>query len=182
MKVTVLREAEIRECVQLDRVAMAAVAEGFTRLAEGRAFAPPVVAVLVPEHNGEVDIKTAYIEGLDSFAVKVASGFFDNPRRGLPYGGGMMILLSAETGFLQALLADNGFLTDLRTGLAGGIAADLLAPSTVATAGVIGSGTQARYQMRALHLVRPFGRLLVYGVIEPEVQRYAEEMQAELGV
>jgi ectoine utilization protein EutC len=166
----------------MDRDAMDAVAEGFTRLTEGRAFAPPVTCLLFPEHDGEVDIKTASIEGLDSFAVKVASGFFDNPRKGLPYGGGMMILMSAETGFLRALLADNGYLTDLRTGLAGAIAAAHMAPAAVTTAGVIGSGVQARYQIRGLKLVRDFERLVVYGVVHEEVQRYAEEMERELGV
>jgi ectoine utilization protein EutC len=182
MKVTILGESEIRSCVSMDGAALAAVAEGFTRLAEGRASVPPVIAVMVPEHHGEVDIKTAYIEGLDSFAVKVASGFFDNPGKGLPYGGGMMILFSAETGFLKALLADNGYLTDVRTGLAGGLVAQHLAPSAVRTAGVIGSGSQARYQMRGLKLVRDFERLVVYGVIATEVDRYAEEMESELGV
>jgi len=182
MNVTILRESEIRGCVGMDREAMDAVAQGFTYLADGHAFAPPVTCMLFPEHNGEVDIKTASIEGLDSFAVKVASGFFDNPKKGLPYGGGMMILMSAETGFLQALLADNGYLTDLRTGLAGAIAAAHLAPKTVTTAGVIGSGVQARYQIRGLKLVRDFARLLVFGVVHEEVQRYAEEMERELGV
>jgi len=182
MKITLLGESELRSCVGMDADALAAVATGFTRLAEGRASVPPVIAVMVPEHHGEVDIKTAYIEGLDSFAVKVASGFFDNPRNGLPYGGGMMILLSAETGFLQALLADNGYLTDLRTGLAGAVVAQHLAPAVVHTAGVIGSGSQARYQIRGLRMVRDFERLMVYGVLEAEVARYAEGMERELGV
>jgi ectoine utilization protein EutC len=182
MMITILGESELRTCVTMEADALAAVAAGFTRLAEGRAYSPPVTSVTIPEHNGEVDIKTAYIEGLDSFAVKVASGFLDNPRRGLPYGGGMMILLSAETGFLQAVLADNGYLTDLRTGLAGAIAAQYLAPATVHTAGVIGSGSQARYQIRGLRLVRDFERLMVYSHIEAEAQRYAAEMEGELGV
>ena len=182
MNVTILGEPAIRACVGMEQEAMDAVAVGFTRLAEGRAFAPPVVCLEFPEHNGEVDIKTASIEGLDSFAVKIASGFFDNPKKGLPYGGGMMVLLSAETGFLRALLADNGYLTDLRTGLAGAVAAAHLAPATVTTAGVIGSGTQARYQIRGLKLVRDFERLIVYGLIHEEVQSYAEEMEHELGV
>jgi ectoine utilization protein EutC len=182
MKITILSESELRGCITMDREAMAAVAAGFTRLAEGQAFAPPVTCVMVPEHNGEVDIKTAYIEGLDSFAVKVASGFLDNARKGLPYGGGLMILLSAETGFPQALLADNGYLTDLRTGLAGAVVAEHLAPTTVHTAGVIGSGAQARYQIRGLRLVRDFERLMVYGLFEAEVARYADEMEGELGV
>jgi ectoine utilization protein EutC len=182
MKITILGESELRSCVGMDADGIAAVATGFTRLAEGRASVPPVTAVMVPEHNGEVDIKTAYIQGMDSFAVKVASGFLDNPGKGLSYGGGMMILLSAETGFLQALLADNGYLTDLRTGLAGAVVARHLAPATVHTAGVIGSGSQARYQIRGLRLVRDFERLLVYGVVEAETQRYAEEVERELGV
>ena len=84
MSVTLLPETDLRACVGFDREALEAVAQGFSRLAEGRAVAPPVVVIEIPEHNGEVDIKTAYIEGLDSFAVKVASGFLDNPDRGLP--------------------------------------------------------------------------------------------------
>jgi ornithine cyclodeaminase len=182
MKVTLLSEAEIRGCVGFDREALEAIAQGFSCLAEGRAFAPPVIAIEIPEHNGEVDIKTAYIEGLDSFAVKVASGFLDNPSKGLPYGTGMMVLVSAETGFPQALLVDNGYLTDLRTGLAGALAADLLARREIETAGVIGSGSQARYQMRGLKMVRDFRRLYVCGVVPEELSRYVDEMEIELGV
>jgi ectoine utilization protein EutC len=182
MDVTILTESDIRGSAGIDRDALAAVAEGFTRLAEGRAFAPPVICIEVAEHNGEVDVKTAYIEGLDSFAIKVASGFFDNPKRGLPYGSGMMVLMSAETGLLQALLLDNGYLTDLRTGLAGAIAADHLARQDADTIGVIGSGMQARYQVRCAKLVRDIRRVLVYGVIADEVQAYADEIERELGV
>jgi ornithine cyclodeaminase len=182
MRVTVLSEAEIRSCVTVDREAMAAVAEGFTRLAEGRTVTPPVTCVEIPEHDGEVDIKTAYVEGLESFAVKIASGFFSNPAKGLPYGSGVMILISAETGIPQALLADNGYLTEVRTGLAGAIAAEHLAPTLVDTVGVVGSGSQARYQMRGLSLARDFRRILVYGIVANEVQDYADEMERELGV
>ena len=180
--VTLLSEPEIRRSVGFDGAALAAVEHGFTRLAEGRAFAPPVIAIEIPEHSGEVDIKTAYIEGLDSFAVKVASGFLDNPAKGLPYGSGMMVLISAETGFLQALLVDNGYLTELRTGLAGAIAADRLARRGIDAAGVIGSGSQARYQLRGLRMVRDFRRVNVYGIVPEEVARYVDDMEAELGV
>ncbi len=181
MKVTLLSETEIRGCAGFDREALEAVELGFTRLAQGRAFAPPVIAIEIPEHNGEVDIKTAYIEGLDSFAVKVASGFSDNPARGLPYGTGMMVLISAETGFLQALLVDNGYLTELRTGLAGAIAADQLARPDIVTAGVIGSGSQARYQMRGLKMVRDFKRLVVYGIIPDEVAHLRRRHRSRAG-
>jgi ectoine utilization protein EutC len=182
MKVTLLNEADIRGCVGFTPDALAAVSEGFTRLAQGRAYAPPVVSIEVAEHHGDVDIKTAYIHGLDSFAVKVASGFFDNPAKGLPYGSGVMILISAETGFLQAILADNGYLTELRTGLAGAIAAQHLARRDATTAGIIGSGSQARYQLRGLKLVRDIERVFVYSLVAGDVARYANEMSAELGI
>jgi len=182
MGITILTEAEIRKCIDLDREAIAAVSDGFSRLATGEATVPPVLAILVPENNGEVDVKTAYMRGLESFAIKIASGFYDNARLGLPTGSGMMVIISAKTGFPEAVLLDNGYLTSVRTGAAGAVAATHLAPKEVTTAGVIGSGSQARYQMRALKLVRDFRRLLVYGIIPDEVDRYAEEMALLLGV
>jgi ornithine cyclodeaminase len=182
VRVLVLNEAEIRRCAGMTHEAVAAVALGFTRLAEGCVSLPPIVRVDVPASRGEVDIKTAYIEGLDRFAIKVASGFFGNPDIGLPYGSGLMLLMSARTGLLEALLLDNGYLTDLRTGIAGAIAAQHLAPRQVDTAGVIGTGMQARFQMRALKLVRDFRRIAVYGRRETAVRLYVAEMSAELGV
>jgi ornithine cyclodeaminase len=94
----------------------------------------------------------------------------------------MMVLMSAKTGFLEAVLLDNGYLTDLRTGIAGAIAAKHLAPGQITTAGVIGSGVQARYQIRGLRQVRDFQHLMVYGIIPDEVERYASEMTQELDV
>lgn len=182
MQITILTEAEIRQCVNIDHEALAAVEDGFTRLAGGKASMPPIMRVDVPENNGEVDIKTAYLQGLDSFAVKMSSGFFDNDKLGLPSLGGLMILLSAKIGFPQALLLDNGYLTDVRTGAAGAIAAKYLAKARLDTAGVIGAGAQARFQMRALKLVRNFNRLLVYSRAAEKVDRYIREMTPELGV
>jgi len=182
MSVLILNEVEIRRCASMSREAVEAVAFGFASLAQGRVSLPPIVRVDVPAHHGETDIKTAYIEGLDSFAIKVASGFFDNPALGLPYGSGLMVLMSARTGFLEAVLLDNGYLTDLRTGVAGALAADQLAPRRIDTAGVIGTGMQARWQMRGLRLVRDFRRVLVHGRNAAAVERYVSEMTAELGV
>lgn len=182
MKVTILKENEIRSCVALDQEAVTAVAEGFVCLTEGKASLPPIIRVDVLENRGEVDIKTAFLHGRDYFAIKIASGFFDNPSIGLPYGSGMMVIINARTGFLEALLLDNGYLTDLRTGLAGAIAAKHLAPSHVKTAGVIGSGVQARYQIHGLKLMRDFERLLVYGILPDQVDQYVDEMQQALEI
>ena len=85
MEITILSEREIRECVQMDESAIEAVAEGFTKLSDGEVSLPPIMRIDVPDNRGEVDVKTAYIHGLDSFAIKIASGFHDNHRRTLTY-------------------------------------------------------------------------------------------------
>ncbi len=181
-QIVVLGEKEIRACVSVDQEALDVVSEGFSALAQGKVTLPPIMRIDVPENHGEVDIKSAYIHGLDSFAIKIAAGFFDNRKLGLPTGSGMMILIDALTGRPLALLLDNGYLTDVRTGLAGAIAAKHLAPSEIRTVGVIGSGMQARFQIRALKIVRDFSRLLVYGIEQDEVDKYIEEMTEELGI
>jgi ornithine cyclodeaminase/alanine dehydrogenase-like protein (mu-crystallin family) len=72
-------------------------------------------------------------------------------------------------------------LTDVRTALAGAVAAKHLAPEHVRTVGVIGAGTQGRYQVRALQLVRPFDRVLVYDHSPSAVDAYVREMPELLG-
>src|SRR5690606_20733797 len=162
-EVTVLTESDLRRLVKLDLPAIDVVERALAALASGRVVMPPILSMNIAEANGEVDVKTAYIPGFDGFAIKVSPGFFDNPKRGLPSLNGLMILLSAQTGIVEALLLDNGYLTDIRTAAAGAVAARHLAPETVMTAGVIGTGVQARLQMEAAHLVRPFRRLFVRG-------------------
>jgi ectoine utilization protein EutC len=182
MKIIILTESDIRSCVSMDTDAMSEVKLGFSKLAAGEVTLPPIMRIDVLENHGEVDVKSAYIHGLDSFAIKIAAGFFDNRLLGLPTGSGMMVLVSAKTGRPEAVLLDNGYLTDVRTGIAGAIAADYLAKENIHTTGVIGSGMQARYQMRALKLVRNFSRLMVYGIVSEEVDRYIKDMERELGV
>lgn len=147
--ILVLNESDIWSCVAMDHDALEEVAKGFTALAQDDVMLPPILRIDVPENHGEVDVKTAYIRGLDSFAIKIAAGFFDNRLLGLPTGSGRMVLINAKTGNPLAILLDNGYLTDVRTGLAGAIAANHLAPKKIKMAGVIGSGMQARFQIRA---------------------------------
>jgi ectoine utilization protein EutC len=180
--VRILNAPEIRRHAGLDQDALDAVADGFTALARGRAQVPPIMFLKVPERGGEVDVKSALIEGFTAFAIKIASGFTANARDGLPTAGGMMILLSAETGFPLAVLLDEGYLTDLRTALAGAVAARHLAPPQIETLGIVGTGTQARLQAQALRLVRRYDRVLVHGRTPEAVQRYVAEMSQALQV
>lgn len=180
--ILVLNESDIRSCVSMDEAALEEVAKGFTALAKGHVTLPPILRIDVEENHGEVDVKTAYIQGLDSFAIKIAAGFFENQKLGLPTGSGMMVLINAQTGNPLAILLDNGYLTDVRTGIAGAIAAKHLAPREVKIVGVIGSGMQARYQIRALKLVRDFSLLMVYGIVDDEIDKYIDEISRKLNI
>ncbi len=181
-EVLVVTEADLRKTVSLDLTAVAVVERGFAALAGGEVVMPPILSMALPAAHGEVDVKTAYIPGFEGFAIKVSPGFFDNPKIGLPSLNGLMILLSAATGLVQALFLDNGYLTDVRTAAAGAVAAKWLAPETVDTAGVIGTGVQARLQIEAAHLVRPFRRVRVWGRDQDKAAACARDIAAALGV
>ncbi|MEW9804757.1 cyclodeaminase [Mesorhizobium sp. ZMM04-5] len=180
--VSILTEADLRQVVRLDPDAVEMVERAFAALASGKVVMPPILSMAIPEANGEVDVKTAYIPGFDGFAIKVSPGFFDNPKIGLPSLNGLMILFSAKTGLVEALLLDNGYLTDVRTAAAGAVAAKHLAPSRVRTAGVIGTGAQARLQLQAAHLVRPFEHALVWGRDAARAAACASDLQSSLGI
>lgn len=182
MKVKILTESELRQLITVDSEAADAIEAAFTWLAEGKVTMPPIMHISIPENNGDVDIKSAYVQGLDRFAVKMGAGFFDNHKLGLPNSPAMMVVLSAKTGFAEAVLLDNAYLTDVRTGAAGAVVAKHLAPSHVHTAGVIGTGAQGRYQMQALKQVRDYQRLIVFDLDEEALKRYVQEIAPVLGV
>src|SRR5437773_9053524 len=142
---------------------IAAMERAFTAYSAGRAELPAVIHLEVPEHRGEIHVKTGHLHGERYFAVKVASGFYDNPAIGLPSSDGVVAVFDATTGGPAAFLLDNGYLTDLRTGAAGGLTARLLAPAEPETVAVIGTGAQARYQIDALARVRSFREVRVWG-------------------
>ena len=181
--IRILNEKEIRGIVSLDSSVIAAIETAFSELDNGNALVPPIMMIPVPEKTGEVDIKSAYIKGYSQLAVKVASGFFENPALGLPSQSGQMLVISAETGFLQGVLLDNGYLTQVRTGAAGAVAAKYLAPERVETVGVIGSGVQARFQMEALMQVRPFSSIRMFSLdSDDDKDRYVRDMRQMLKV
>jgi len=181
-EIKIVTEGELRKAVTLDLTAVDVIEKAFAALASGKVVMPPILSMALHEANGEVDVKTAYIPGFDGFAIKVSPGFFDNPKLGLPSLNGLMVLFSATTGMVNAVFLDNGYLTDIRTAAAGAVAARHLAPENVTTAGVIGSGLQARLQIQAAHLVRPFSTVLVWGRDHEKAKACARDISATLGI
>ncbi|MGD2103074.1 MAG: cyclodeaminase [Acidimicrobiia bacterium] len=180
--IRVLTETDVRAAVGMGAVELDAIESVYPLISAGVGSMPPIMRIDVPESNGEIDIKSAYLPGYSGIAVKVSAGFFDNPSKGLPSLGGLMMVFDAETGIPRCALFDNGYLTDLRTGLAGGVAARLLSRVDASVVGMVGAGVQARYQLEALTLVRPIERCRVWARRRPQAEQFASEMSAKLGV
>lgn len=180
--VRILTEAELRELVPLDLDAVDCVEAAFAALARGEVEMPPVMSLAIHENNGEVDAKTAHIRGAESFTVKISPGFYDNPKIGLPTTNGIMVVFSAKTGQVEALLLDNGYLTDTRTAAAGAVAARRLSRDDASRLCIIGSGAQARLQAQAIHLVRPLEKVVVWARNRDRARLTARDISDLIGV
>ena len=141
----ILNKKDLRACVPIDADALSTIETGITWLAEGKVEMPPIMHFDVAARK-EVDVKGAVVRGAPAFAIKIASGFYDNPARGLASCSSSFVILDTETGATRAICVDNGYLMDLRTGLAGAVSVKHMARKSASCLGVIGTGTQARWQ------------------------------------
>ncbi|MEL6926583.1 MAG: ornithine cyclodeaminase family protein, partial [Bacteroidota bacterium] len=91
------------------------IEQGFVAYSNGQAVIPPVGELLLEERSGEVHIKYGYIKGQTHYVIKIASGFAQNALHGLPNSQGTMLVFAQQTGVLEAVLLDEGHLTDVRT-------------------------------------------------------------------
>jgi ectoine utilization protein EutC len=112
----------------------------------------------------------------------MSPGFFDNPTIGLPSTSGLMVLFSARTGVLEALLLDNGYLTDIRTAAAGAVAARHLSREDSSKACIIGAGSQGALQLKALCLVRPIEQAVIWARDFSKAEALAKRLTIELGI
>jgi len=142
--------------------AIAAVERGFRALALGEATLPDPLVAEIKDRDAEVHVKGALLTGGRHFVLKLATGFYHNPARGLPSGDGLFLLLDAETGAPAYLLEEHGYLTDLRTAAAVALTLRYLAPADATEAFLIGTGAVGRLTARAIIAERPIKRLTVW--------------------
>ena len=178
----VLNSSEIKKCVQLNEQLIPIIEDAFKSLALGKTTMPPILRLDIEKYHGESDVKAAYIEGLDSYAIKVASGFFNNPKLGLPSSNGLMILLDSKTGVLKSVLLDKGYLTDVRTAIAGAIAAKHLSNPESSNVGIIGAGIQAKMQLEALLLVRNIKSAYVWSRNSKKTNTFVENLKGKINI
>ena len=178
----VLNSSEIKKCVQLNGQLIPIIEDAFKSLALGKTTMPPILRLDIEKYHGESDVKAAYIDGLDSYAIKVASGFFNNPNLGLPSSNGLMILLDSKTGVLKSVLLDKGYLTDVRTAIAGAIAAKHLSNPESSNVGIIGAGIQAKMQLEALLLVRNIKTAYIWSRDSKKTNTFVQNIKDKINI
>jgi len=149
-----LDKSQIQQRFHLD-LAAAAIRNAYIASAQNQVQAPPVTYLGFQDANGDCHVKTGHIAGTDAFIIKVATGFYDNPAKGLPSSNGLNLLFSALNGAPLATLRDEGWLTDMRTGLGGAIATCALSVDGFDKVLIVGTGLQCRHQARCLQALTP---------------------------
>ena len=169
---------QILAAIDEDEV-LAAVELGFRRLSAGEADLMAVGHLIFPDADGDCHVKGGYLHSDDVFVFKLGTSFYRNAAIGLNSSNGFMAVVSARTGELLAILHDQGRLTDLRTAMAGAIAARIIARPGSKVLGVVGSGMQAKMQAQQIARVLKLDKVLVWARNGEKAEALASELGGE---
>jgi len=176
MKTLILSEEDVKKVLSLEEVTDA-VESAFRMKGLGHTQMPPKQYLFLNKYNGDLRTMPAYLEETDAVAVKVVNSHPENRKYGLPAVMATIILVDPRTGAPKAIMGGT-WITALRTGAAGAIAAKYLANPNPKTVGVVGAGTQARTQLMGLQLVfKTIEEVRVWDRAEKAALKYAEEMK-----
>jgi ornithine cyclodeaminase len=151
------------------------IEEGFLAYSRNEVNMPPVCHLSFSEPPGDLHIKCASTAKEDQYVVKIASCFTENSKLNLPSIQGMMLLFNRTSGQPEVLFLDNGYMTHLRTAIAGAICAKFLAPKHPQAIGIIGAGQQARFQLRLLSYVTDCKDVWVWAPNREACEKYRQD-------
>lgn len=171
----VLSAADVRSAVDMPE-AIDAMREAFASVSSGDAVVP--VRVGLDSGHGVHLFMPSLLRRAETAGVKVVSVNPGNAKRGLPAVHAVVLLLDPETGRALAIM-DGTWLTALRTGAAGGLAADLLAHADASVVALFGAGVQARTQLQAVRCVRPIREVRIVSKTGASAEALAEELEGE---
>lgn len=158
----ILTRDQIEKTLSIPKV-LRAIEQGFIIYSQGEVVIPPIGSLHFESPPGDCHIKYGYSKKGKYYVVKIASGFYENPKHGLPSNNGLMLLFDKQTGKPICILLDEGYLTDIRTAAAGYVAAMCLASKTITCVGIVGTGAQAYYQLKFLSFATQCRRAMIWG-------------------
>jgi ornithine cyclodeaminase/alanine dehydrogenase-like protein (mu-crystallin family) len=172
MKIRILTADQVREALPMSK-AIEAMKQAFGQLSAHQADIP--LRGRLATEKGVTLLMPAYLHQSRELAIKIVSVYGDNPRLGLPTVTGLVMVLDPETGMPLALMEGTS-LTAIRTGAAGGLAADLLSRKDAGTVALFGAGVQGKSQIQGVLSVRPIRKVWILDASLDQAEKLAAEM------
>lgn len=174
-KILILTHSEVEELLPV-RECIPVMADALADLARGNVYQPLRMVITPPGAEGKMALMPSYRSGeRAAYGVKAVCFFSGNPAKGLDSHQGSVMLFSAETGELIALMNASA-ITAIRTAGVSGVATELLAREDVSELAIIGSGVQARAHIEAMACVRPIKRARVASFRFENSRKFADEL------
>ncbi|MCD1294309.1 alanine dehydrogenase [Methanocella sp. CWC-04] len=171
---------DVKRTITMDDV-LPAVEEVFKEYALGKTYMPSKIYLDIPGY-GDFRAMPSYVPSINTAGLKWVNVHPENPRKGIPTVMGTIMLSKPETGEILSIM-DGTYVTDMRTGAAGGVAAKYLARKDTSVIGLVGSGEQAWTQMLAYKCV--FGDRIklvkVYSRTLSHAEKFAKRVQDKMG-
>jgi ornithine cyclodeaminase/alanine dehydrogenase len=182
MKTLLLNKAEVGRLISMEEV-IGSVEEAYKAFSAGQVVQPDYIGIHLPEPRGEIDFKVGYCKTNEIISMKASSGgFLDNPTAyGVPNGMGSVLLFDARNCALICMM-DGSLLTGLRTGAAGAVSVKVLARKNARKITCIGTGNQARMQVRAMSLVMQIEEIYAWSRSSETRERFKVDIEEEFGI
>lgn len=182
MRTLLLTKEQVGRLISMQEV-IESVEDAFRAFSAREVVQPPYTGIHLPAPRGEIDFKLGYHQPGEMISLKVSSGGFPhNPTAyGVPSGMGTVLLFDARTCALACVM-DGSLLTGLRTGAAGAVSVKALARKNARTVTSIGTGNQARMQIRAIREVMKIEAIHAWDSHPETLERYRSDIEAEFGI
>lgn len=182
LKTLLLNKEQVRQLISLPEV-IEAVENAFMSFSDNKTIQPPYVGIHLPAPRGEIDFKTGYCAPDDMISLKASSGGFtqNQSELGLPPNMGTIVLFDGKSGALLCVM-DGSLLTGLRTGASGAVSVKHLARKDARTVTCIGTGIQARMQIRSIAQVMTIKEIYAWSRRAEQLAQFKTDIEQELGI
>ncbi|MDK1491745.1 ornithine cyclodeaminase family protein [Sinorhizobium sp. 7-81] len=182
MKTLLLKKDEVRRLIGMTEV-IGAVEEAYRAFSSDQVEQPDYIGMHLPSPRGEIDFKLGYYKVNEVISMKASSGgFINNPTaHGVPSGMGTILLFDARSCALICVM-DGSLIIGLRTGAAGAVSVKALARKNARTIASIGTGNQARMQIRAINEIMKIEEIHAWDSTPDTLSRYKTDIESEFDI
>lgn len=178
-KTLLLKKSDIKDLVDMDDILLV-VEEAFKEYALSRVQMPPKSYLFFK--MGDLRIMPSYLEVPGVAGVKCVNSHPKNPKEySLPTVMAIIELVDPADGFPLTIM-DGTWVTDMRTGAAGGISVKYLARPDSKKLGIIGAGRQAYTQLMAIKSVLDIEEVSVYCRTPSSREEFAKKTSKKYGI